>query len=143
LNIAEAEEWIASNAPLLNLRFVVMAFSLDANLKPIFFPKQSIDLLGRQLRVDLRKLAKAGQFVIRDIRTVFLGEQILIDPKLPSLGKNNGSVQVLAQALLEDSTAQIVSLPQHHLPNGGAKLVIRDVRLPRRLGKPGCLEDPV
>ncbi|MGD0887605.1 MAG: hypothetical protein ABR889_00005, partial [Acidobacteriaceae bacterium] len=140
---AEAEEWIASNAPLLNLRFVVMAFSLMANLKPILLLKQSIDLLVRQLCVDLRKLPETVQFVVPDIRPVFLGEQVFIDPKLPTLGKNNGAVQVLAQALLVDPSAQIVRLPQHHLPNGGIKLVIRDVRLPRRPGEPGCLEDPV
>jgi hypothetical protein len=29
LSIAEAEEWIASKTSLLNLRFVVMAFSLE------------------------------------------------------------------------------------------------------------------
>jgi hypothetical protein len=29
LKLAEAEEWIASNAPLLNLRFVVIFISYD------------------------------------------------------------------------------------------------------------------
>src|SRR5664280_967987 len=86
LNIAEAEEWIASKASLLNLRFVVMAFSLIADLKPILLQKQSIDLLGRQLRVNLRELPETVQFVVPDVCPVFLGEQIFIHPKLPSLG---------------------------------------------------------
>ena len=86
--------------------------------------------------------AKIRQFIVADIGPVLLCEEIGVDPIPASLGKDDGPGLVFAQALLEDSAAQIVSLPQHHLTDGRAKLGIRNARLSCSLVKPSSFENP-
>jgi hypothetical protein len=93
-------------------------------------------------RLQASQSAEIHQLILTDIGPVFLCEKIGIDPIPSAPGNDDRAVEIPPQPLLEDSAAQIVGLAQHHLPDGGAKLVIRDERLPRRPGKPGCLENP-
>jgi hypothetical protein len=87
------------------------------------------------------KCAEIREIFVLDIGLVLLCEEVSLDPVPAALGNDDRAVQVLAQSFFEDA-AQIVGLAEHHLTDGIAKLDIRDACLPRRLGKPGCLEDP-
>ena len=48
---------------------------------------------------------------------------------------------VVIQALLENTTAQIISLAPHRLPRSLEERAVSDARLASSLGKPGSLED--
>jgi hypothetical protein len=85
---------------------------------------------------------KIRQFIVSDIGPVLFCEKIGVNPIPASFGKQDGTVQILAQALLEDTATQIDCLTQYHLPDGRAKFRVRDARLPRCSGKPSRLENP-
>src|ERR1700693_3920378 len=85
LYIAEAEEWIASKASLLNLPLAVMA-----NLHPISIPKQLVHLLSCQTSVCLHQPAEAGQLIVLNVCPILLCKQILIDPEVSGSCKNDG-----------------------------------------------------
>src|ERR1035437_9129586 len=121
--IAEADEWIASNASLLNLRLVAMA-----NLHPIMVADQFVHLLLGQLLVDPGKPPEFSQLPVFDIGSVFLGKKILIDPVTAASGKDDGPRSVLIQSLFEDSATQIVGVAQHYLPDCRTKLLVRNQR---------------
>jgi hypothetical protein len=88
-------------------------------------------------------LPKFGQFAVLNIVPILLCVQILVHPIPAALGHNNGAVEILTKALLEDAATQIIGLTQHHLADGCTKFCIRDERLSRSLGKPGCFEYPL
>jgi hypothetical protein len=67
LYIAEAEEWIASKASLLNLRLPVIA-----NLHPISIPKQLVYLLSCQTSVCFHQPAEAGQLIVLNVCPILL-----------------------------------------------------------------------
>src|ERR1700704_1834517 len=98
--------------------------------------------MGCQAGVCFRQLPEVGQLIVRNVCPVLLGKQILIDPEVPGSGKNEGTVLILPQPLLEYAASQVVCLPQSYLLDGRTKLLIGDVRLPGSLGKPGGLESP-
>jgi hypothetical protein len=50
-------------------------------------------------------------------------------------------VLVVVQALLENTTAQVISLAPHRLPRSLEERAVSDARLASRLGKSGGLED--
>ncbi len=68
-----------------------------------------------QTHIAFSQKAKSKQLIIFNVVTVFLGEQILIDPILSGLGQNNGSVEVVIEPLLVDTTTQVIYLAQLHL----------------------------
>jgi len=75
LYIAVAEEWIDSNASLLNLGLVAIA-----NLHPVALSSQAIHLKCRQAFVYLGQLAEVNEFIVLDIGPILLSEQVFIDP---------------------------------------------------------------
>ena len=66
---AVAEEWIASNASVLNLRFVAMT-----NPHPIIFLNQPAHLLRSQRCVSFNQPAKIDKLIVRYIGPIPLGE---------------------------------------------------------------------
>lgn len=67
LSMADADEWMASKASLLNLCLVAMT-----NLRKIAVFQKLFDLTGVQALVGFGELAKPGQFLVIDVGLIAL-----------------------------------------------------------------------
>jgi hypothetical protein len=94
--------------------------------------------MGRVLKA-LGEEAKLLKLII-NVCPVLLREQILEQPKTPKFREDYAAVPILVEALLKYAAAQIVDLTFQNFPNGLAKFVVSDARLPSRLGEPGGFE---
>jgi hypothetical protein len=79
-------------------------------LRQILVLKEAGDLFFIQSLITPCEGAEVLQFIILDVCPILLCEQILVDPTSAALRKNDAPVHVLVEALLEDSTAQVVGL---------------------------------
>jgi hypothetical protein len=111
LYIAEAAEWIASNASLLNLRLVAIA-----NLHSVVLSNQLIHLVCRQSATHFDQLAELGPFIVLNIGSIPLSEQVLINPIVTCSRQNDGAVLILPDPLLKNTAVQVISLSQDDLP---------------------------
>src|SRR5215203_4267106 len=95
-----ADEWIASEASLLNLFFVAMAY-----LRQVLVFQKSGHLFLVQRGVTLGKSTKVFQLVILNVLSILLCEQVLVNPVSTTLREDDAPEHVLVQAFLEDTAA--------------------------------------
>jgi hypothetical protein len=94
-----------------------LGFLFITNLHPGFALNQLNYLLPSQRFAWLGESPKLNQFLAPDIDPILLGVPIFINPAASAICDDYGVVQILAQALLENSAAKVLTLAQHPLLN--------------------------
>jgi len=92
------------------LRLVVIA-----NLRPVLVLQQLAYLPACQQHVCLCQIAKCGQLIVVDVRSVLLCEQIFKNPEGLGSRENQRAILVLSQPFLVDARTEIVCLSALYL----------------------------
>jgi hypothetical protein len=114
-----------------------------ANLQQVFVNKQLIELMRCQACVNFGQKPKSKQFSVFNVVAIFLGKQVFINPVFAAFGQKDGQVLVVIEPFFENTTAQVICLPQQNLLNSQAKIKVRDLCLVCIPGELGCLEAAV
>jgi hypothetical protein len=91
--------------------------------------------------IETCQLTETHQLFVINIGSILLGEEIDKHSISAAFRQDDGTVQIPAQALLVDATAEVIGLAQHDLPDGRTKLLSRDQSLSCRFGKPSRFEN--
>jgi len=114
-----------------------------ANLQQVFIDKQLPELMRCQDCVTFGQEPKSKQLSVFNVVAVFLGKQVFLNPIFAAFGHKDGSVLVVIKPFFENTTSQVICLPQQNLLNSQAKLKVRDLGLVCISGELGCLEAAV
>jgi hypothetical protein len=103
------------------LKCVALEFTFSRHCKsPSSRSLESIDSLGvssiRQSATYFAQLAEPGQFIVLNIGSIPLSEQVLINPIVTCSRQNDGAVLILPDPLLKNTAVQVISLSQDDLP---------------------------